>query len=115
MVHTQILVGAQNKVFWHSVADRFNQRFYSFVRGAGYNTHHISWDCSGTLNVGFCELACQKQKKKSTRGGQEHKFLSEYGYSIGCPNLLWLTMTLPETNKKLMRKASGIVGVVVRD
>ena len=66
MVHTQILVGAQNKVFWHSVADRFNQRFYSFVRGAGYNTHHISWDCSGTLNVGFCELACQKQKKINT-------------------------------------------------
>ena len=54
MVHTQILVGAQNKVFWHSVADKFNRRFYSFVRGAGYNTHHISWDCSGTLNVGFC-------------------------------------------------------------
>ena len=79
MVHTQILVGAQNKVFWHSVADRFKQRFYSFVRGAGYNTHHISWDCSGTLNVGFCELACQKQKKNQHGEGRSTSFCQNMG------------------------------------
>ena len=32
-------------------------------------------------------VACHKQK--STGGGsKEHNFLSEYGYSTGCPNLM---------------------------
>ena len=28
------------------------------------------------------------EAKKSTGGSKEHNFLSEYGYSTGCPNLM---------------------------
>ena len=29
------------------------------------------------------------EAKKSTLGGEEHDFLSGYGYRTGCPNLMW--------------------------
>ena len=56
------------------------------------NTRHISWDSSGIfcpLNVGFASWHVRSKTKKSTLGGKEHNFLSKYGYSMGCPNLLW--------------------------
>ena len=34
---------------------------------------------------GVVVVACQKQNK-SVEGGKEYNFLSEYGYSTGCPN-----------------------------
>ena len=53
-----------------------------------YNTRHNSWDSSGIfypLNVGFCELEWQEQKK-ATLGGKEHIFFcQEMGTARGVP------------------------------
>ena len=41
-----------------------------------HNTRHISWDSSGIfypLNVCCCELACQKQKKKTKQINTERE------------------------------------------
>ena len=56
-----------------------------------HHTRHITWDSgdiSCPLNIVFYELASWKPKN-STLGGKKHSFLSEYGYSTGCPNLIW--------------------------
>ena len=83
MVYTQI----QNKVFGTGSQTDLTRGFIvsSVVQAA------IPVTLVGTafspppfwfLRVGISEA------KKSTLGGQEHNFLSEYGYSMGCPNLM---------------------------
>ena len=54
-----------------------------------YDTRHNSWDSSGIfypLNVGFCELEWQEQKKNNNTGREEaHFFGQEMGTARGVP------------------------------
>ena len=48
-----------------------------------------------------------RSKKNNTGGGKEHAFLSEYGYSTGCPNLMRRGLQYSSTRVTLI----GTVGV----
>ena len=87
MVHIQILVGPQSKVFGTGLQVDLTRGFIVSC-GAGYNTHHISWDSSGILipppqcwflRVGMSEAKNQHWEGRSTT------FCQNMGSAWGVP------------------------------
>ena len=70
-----------------------------------FDTRHTSWDSGDIfcpLNVGFCELASHKQKNQHWEG-RSTTFCRIYGYSTGCPNLLWRELLLKNLSLSLYK------------
>ena len=87
MVHTQILVGPQNKVIGTGSQTDLTRGF--IVSSVVQATMPVTLVGSAFPPPSMLVFASwHVRRKKSTLGGQEHNFLSEYWYSMGCPNLM---------------------------
>ena len=57
-----------------------------------YNPRHISWDSCDVFcppNIGFCELASQKQKIPHWERRSITFSRNNYGFCTGCPKVMW--------------------------
>ena len=87
MVHTQILVGPQNKVFDSGSQTDLTRGF--IVSSVVQATMRVTLVGTAFPPPSMLVFASwHVRRKKSTLGGQEHNFLSDYWYSLGCPNLM---------------------------
>ena len=116
MVHIQILVGPRNKVFGTGSQTDLTRGFIVLSVVQATIPVTLVGTAFAAPQCWFLRVGMSEAKKINTGRAGALRFVRIWvQHGVSQLNVTELTMTLPETNKKLMRKASGIVDVVVRD